>query len=126
MTLPYVRGLGEYLPFRTKTFDQVLFVTSLDHLIHPTVGLNEASRVTRNEICIWIGHKEKTAPVPSSSPSWYEGLSVPKGAEDPFHYRRLSDVKLESALACCGLSIVDKATIAVDTWRTNYYYRVKH
>src|SRR5439155_20161971 len=28
----FVQGIGEYLPFRDDSFDQVLFATSLDHL----------------------------------------------------------------------------------------------
>jgi len=41
-------GIGEYLPFRSTTFDCVLFATSLDHMLSPVRALTEAARVLTN------------------------------------------------------------------------------
>ena len=52
----FVQGIGEYLPFRAATFDQVLFATSLDHLLSPKRALAEARRVVKREgtVNIWF------------------------------------------------------------------------
>ncbi len=91
----FVQGLGEYLPFREGFFDQVLFVTSLDHFIDPRRPLSEARRVVKPEgdVCIWIGEKDKGAPKPVKTHEWYEKLNVPVGAEDRFHYRRFGKAR---------------------------------
>jgi SAM-dependent methyltransferase len=54
--LPFVQGLGEYLPFRDRSFDQVLFATSLDHVLDPLRSLAEAARCLRDDgrLCIWL------------------------------------------------------------------------
>jgi hypothetical protein len=56
----FVQGLGEFLPFGDGIFDQVLFVTSLDHFIDPRVPLREARRVLAagGEVCVWLGEKD--------------------------------------------------------------------
>jgi ubiquinone/menaquinone biosynthesis C-methylase UbiE len=52
----FVKGIGEYLPFRDETFDRVLFATSLDHVLDPLKALREARRVVRPTglIGIWF------------------------------------------------------------------------
>ena len=52
----FVRGLGEYLPFRDGTFDHVLYATSLDHLIDPRRGLAAAARCLAPDgrISLWL------------------------------------------------------------------------
>jgi SAM-dependent methyltransferase len=52
----FVRGLGEYLPFRDATFDHVLYATSLDHLIDPARGLAAAVRCLAPDgrIGLWL------------------------------------------------------------------------
>lgn len=42
-----VRALAEVLPFSDKTFDAVLFNTSLDHILDYVTALNEAHRVLK-------------------------------------------------------------------------------
>jgi ubiquinone/menaquinone biosynthesis C-methylase UbiE len=87
----FVRGLAEFLPFRDRLFDHVLFVTTMDHFIDPRPALKEAKRVMKKNgiISVWIGEKDRNAPQ-SSVADWYEKLSVPDGAEDRFHYKRLT------------------------------------
>ncbi|MBL7901677.1 MAG: class I SAM-dependent methyltransferase [Bacteroidia bacterium] len=123
----FVQGLGEYLPFKDNLFDQVLFVTSLDHFIDPVVALNEAKRVVKKEgsICIWLGEKDKNAPKPSVSPDWYKALQIPEGAEDPFHYRRFSVNDFRIFLSETNLRIVEEKVLIVDEWRKNCFFRLK-
>ena len=40
----FVRGIGEYLPFRSGSFDHIVFVGSLDHMLDPRRALREAER----------------------------------------------------------------------------------
>jgi SAM-dependent methyltransferase len=42
-----VVGVGEYLPFRSESFDSVLFNTSLDHMLDHHQALDEAFRVVK-------------------------------------------------------------------------------
>jgi SAM-dependent methyltransferase len=123
----FVRGLGEYLPFRSGLFDQVLFVTSLDHFIDPRPALAEAARVLgpRGELFIWIGEKEKNAPKATRSNDWYERLAVPEGAEDRFHYKRFSAGELEAQLAEMSLQIAERSVARIDAWRSNLFYRIR-
>lgn len=123
---PFVQGLGEYLPFKDSLFDQVLFVTSLDHFVEPSIALREAKRVLKQDgdICIWLGEKDKNAPKPEKSSDWYEHLQIPEGAEDPFHYKRLSLNEFHTILAGCGLKVAQEHTYVIDPWRTNCFCRV--
>jgi SAM-dependent methyltransferase len=123
----YVQSLGEYLPFRNHLFDQVLFVTSLDHFIDPRVALSEAARVTKadGEICVWLGEKDKNAPKPAESPEWYKKLRIPEGAEDPFHFKRFSIDEFKQYVLEAGLCITEEEIHVVDEWRKNCFYKLK-
>jgi SAM-dependent methyltransferase len=123
----FVQGLGEYLPFRDELFDQVLFVTTLDHLVDPRGALSEARRVSKGDgdILVWLGHKRKDAPAPAASPPWYNTLCVPHGAEDIFHRKRLSPEEAEEFWSDCGLHVAEKSVRQIDTWRTNFFYRLR-
>ncbi len=122
----FVEALGEYLPFKDELFDQVLFVTSLDHFIDPVTALMEAKRVMKKsgEICVWLGEKDKNTPKPIVSPEWYSKLQIPEGAEDPFHFRRFSIEEFKSYLPLAGLAITESKIIEVDQWRKNCFYKI--
>ncbi len=122
----FVEALGEYLPFKNNLFDQVLFVTSLDHFIDPVVALKEAKRVMKKngEICVWLGEKDKNAPKPTVSPEWYQKLAIPPGAEDPFHFKRFSTEEFKSYLTLAELTIKESKIIEVDKWRKNCFYKL--
>jgi SAM-dependent methyltransferase len=122
----FVKGLGEYLPFRDQLFDQVLFVTSLDHFIDPAVALVEACRVLRDDgtLCIFHGEKDPNTPRPARSPAWYEKLRVPPGAEDPFHIRRFPARELDAYLEALKLQATEVRVYDIDPWRRGFFYRV--
>jgi SAM-dependent methyltransferase len=122
---PRLRALGEYLPFRDGAFDRVLFSTSLDHMIDPVAALREARRVCRpaGQVLVWSGEKRPGAPRPAESPAWYQGLVVPDGAEDPFHFKRFTEDEVQGLLTAAGLPIVEHAVQTVDAWRANHFYR---
>jgi SAM-dependent methyltransferase len=123
----FVQGLGEYLPFRSELFDQVLFVTTLDHCVDPRAALIEAKRVLKNkgEVIVWLGHKDKNAPRPPHSPAWYRDLTVPSGAEDIFHFKRLAPEDAEGFYKDCGLCVTEKVVHTIDPWRMNVFYRLR-
>lgn len=123
----FVLGMGEFLPFKAGVFDQVLFVTSLDHFLDPVPPLREARRVLApgGEVCVWIGEKDRGAPRPATSPEWYRRLQVPPGAEDAFHYRRFGSAEFAAYTREAGLSPAEERVIKVDHWRRNIYYRLR-
>ena len=61
--IPFVQGIAEFLPFRDKTFDRVLFATSLDHVLSPRRALAEARRVLRTDgaAALWLGDVPEAA-----------------------------------------------------------------
>jgi SAM-dependent methyltransferase len=123
----FVQGLAEYLPFADHWFDQVLFVTSLDHFIDPRPALREARRVVKpgGSILIWIGEKDKSAPRPARSADWYERLQVPPGAEDRFHFKRFTMSELEFYMQQIGLRVENQEVHEVDAWRKNIFFKVR-
>ena len=52
----FVRGIGEYLPFRDGTFDHIVYASSLDHIIDPRRSLADAARCLKPDgyINLWI------------------------------------------------------------------------
>lgn len=123
----FVLGIGEFLPFRNDLFDQVLFVTSLDHFIDPKPALLEARRVTRKfgEICVWFGEKDIGAPKPAKPHAWYEDLTIPEGAEDKFHFRRLTNNVFLEYLDKLKLNVISSHTQRVDEWRRNHFFKLR-
>lgn len=51
---PFIQSTGEYLPFRDESFDNILILAVLDHVIDPNIVLKESFRVLRSEGCIHI------------------------------------------------------------------------
>jgi SAM-dependent methyltransferase len=104
----FVRGIGEYLPFRSDSFDRVLFATSLDHALSPRRALGEARRVTRpsGTVVLWFGEKRERAE-PRESAEWYDRLSVPEGASDPFHAVRFERSLVQRHLDDAGLEVME-------------------
>ena len=120
----FVQGLAEYVPFRENIFDQVSFVTTLDHFIDPKSPLIEAQRVLKEDgsIFVWLGEKDKNAPPPVEKPDWYEKLKIPEGAEDQFHYKRISSMDFIQNVKEIGLKISLQKTIEIDDFRRNNFY----
>lgn len=54
-TLTSYRAIAEYLPFRNASFDHVIMVSSLDHVLDPLLALKEARRVlhTDGRLHVW-------------------------------------------------------------------------
>lgn len=124
---PQVRGLAEFLPFLDRTFDHVLYMTTLDHFVDPVAALRDGARVLRDggTVDVLLGHKAADAPRPAVSPEWYERLERPDGAEDLFHIRRLDDpAEAEALFSVAGLRVVDRELHPIDRWRSNSYHRL--
>jgi SAM-dependent methyltransferase len=91
----FVQGVAEYLPFRDRTFDRVLFATSIDHVLVPELAVGEARRVCKinGHVCLWFGEigavsvRDKIGArmgrwIRSGSCEW----DIPDGAVDAFHF----------------------------------------
>ena len=52
---PFAQALGEFLPFRSDSFDNVVIATSLDHVYFPKMVLDNSFRVLNNrgKLFIW-------------------------------------------------------------------------
>jgi SAM-dependent methyltransferase len=52
---PFVRAIGDFLPFKNESFDGVMFSSALDHCISPLQSLEEAFRVIKpgGYVLIW-------------------------------------------------------------------------
>ena len=122
-----LRALGEHLPFREAVFDQVLFATTLDHLVDPVRALKEARRVLspRGSVNIWLGHKAPGAPPPPETPPWCERMSTPEGAQDLFHIERLDPAGSERLFAKAGMTVTRHEAHPVDEFRTHHFYRLR-
>lgn len=54
-TFPFAQAYGEYIPFKNKTFDTVLYASVIDHLYDPLASLKEAHRVLveNGSLMVW-------------------------------------------------------------------------
>lgn len=123
---PFILGLAEFLPFVNKRFDQVLFVTSLDHFIDIDLAFIEAKRVLKDEgeLCIWFGVKKENSPRKGKSHTWYEELDVPDGAIDRFHFIHLDEKTFLDYVDDHNFRIIDSSSLPVDEWRKNCFYKL--
>jgi SAM-dependent methyltransferase len=127
----FVQGLGEYLPFRSDSLDQVLFATSLDHMLVPRRALAEARRSIRpgGAVNVWFGElhrpsndglrprvarqaravaarvlsRGKAAPTPE--PDYIARLDQPDGAVDKFHVAHPGEREIAAWFADVGLEL---------------------
>jgi SAM-dependent methyltransferase len=96
----FVEAIAEYLPFRDRTFDSVLFATSIDHVLVPQLAAAEAHRVlkTGGRVCIWLGEtaapslrariRRRIRPPREArvrTPRVEMTFRIPTGAVDAFH-----------------------------------------
>lgn len=123
----YVKGFSEYLPFIDGLFDQVLFVTSLDHLFNPYKAFQEAKRVLKDdgEIIIWNTEKDPKTPKPVTTNMWYERLQVPEGAEDRFHLKKYSEKDMQKMFKDNGLDNFDKLEVNKSEYKREVFYKCK-
>jgi SAM-dependent methyltransferase len=119
----FVQAIAEYLPFRDRTFDRVLFATSIDHVLVPELAAAEAHRVVKSGgwVCVWLGEpstprreriwrwirRPKEAHI--QTPRTEMTFPIPKGAIDPFHVRHPDARKVIGWLEQAGLTVRDVA-----------------
>jgi SAM-dependent methyltransferase len=121
----FVQGLGEYLPFRDDSFDQVLFATSLDHMLVPRRALAEARRIVRpgGAVNVWFGELDRPGGLlartagrvralagrgareepPPPEPDYIARLEQPDGAVDKFHVAHPDAATIGAWFAAVGL-----------------------
>jgi SAM-dependent methyltransferase len=116
----FVQGIAEYLPFRDGVFDQVLFATSIDHVLMADLALAEARRVTKpgGSVCIWLGElppvplrdrlrrrrqPERITQIETSQATMK--FEIPTGAADAFHVAHPSARQVQRWLKQAGLTV---------------------
>lgn len=130
----FVQGIGEYLPFRSDALDQVLFATSLDHMLVPPRAIAEAARVIRpgGAVNVWfgeldrphggavqrvagrvralagraLGRAEASEDAPAE-PDYIARLEQPEGAVDKFHVAHPGEPEIAAWFAAAGLETAD-------------------
>jgi SAM-dependent methyltransferase len=128
----FVQGIGEFLPFRSDSLDQVLLATSLDHTLVPELALAEARRVIRpgGAVNVWFGELERQGSVPRSlaqrmrdrlhavaaslrgkrpapEPDPFAELDQPEGAADKFHAAHPTFAGISAWFEDAGLQLAD-------------------
>lgn len=116
----FVQAIAEYLPFRDRAFDRVLFATSLDHVLVPELALVEAHRVTkvRGSVCLWLGEvprigilervKRRIRPPRTArilTPRAEMVFPIPEGAIDAFHVNHPNAHTVIGWLRQAGLTV---------------------
>ena len=127
----FVRGVGEFLPFRIGVFAGSVTATTLDHCMKPSLVLREMRRVTMPDgrICIWIGLHDKILrppkPVWTLSKGWRRLVSGDlayiaraiyvryiarylKTQTDPFHLHHFQSTDIAALLDTAGLTLVEE------------------
>ena len=119
----FLQGVAEYLPFRSDSVDQVLFATSLDHMLVPARALAEGARVIRpgGAVNIWfgelqqpgriqrlrtfVGHGLERAGLRDSpvEPEYLAAIKRPRGAVDKFHVAHPGAEAISEWLDAAGL-----------------------
>jgi SAM-dependent methyltransferase len=118
----FVQGVGEYLPFRNETFDQILYASSLDHLIDPKRSLADAKRCLKPDgrINLWIdGLGAVEAAVPLSVWSRYQTL-IGKGIKSLSRHRWVSSIGMRRTLSY----VVSVARMKVPAGASDYFHFV--
>ena len=131
----FVRGIGEYLPFRSGYFDVIILASSLDHTLSPRRVVAEVGRCLKpgGRVCVWAwSPKAARAPrfsrlrhafanargkvVPLVPPAWVkikESADTPPGAIDCYHFHHESENDL-----CSWFSEVDLVLSHRKTYRS--------
>lgn len=123
-------GASEYLPFANNTMDNVIYATSLDHVVNIDASLRETTRVLSSDgrVVLWISDRSKTIKerlrnfLATTRASFRKGynvnkyfvydnytvLGVPRGAVDPFHSFNESPKIIEKYFKRNNFSIINK------------------
>lgn len=116
----FVQGIGEYLPFRDKTFDHILFASSLDHIMVPRRSLAEAVRCLKpgGEISLWIDGlaSDETSANSSSLPQY--AVLVKKAFKSLSRHNWISKIGLSRTISY----ISSVARLKVPEGATDYFH----
>jgi SAM-dependent methyltransferase len=97
----FVQGIGEYLPFRSATFDHVLYATSLDHVVDPKRSLAEATRCLKpgGSINLWLDAQATEYVETDATELGHYRLLVRKGFRSLMRHRWLNKLGLRRTLS---------------------------
>jgi ubiquinone/menaquinone biosynthesis C-methylase UbiE/uncharacterized protein YbaR (Trm112 family) len=125
-----IKALAEYLPFKNKIFDNILFAGSLDHFVSPGKSLMEAIRVLKEdgEVNILIGTKKKALEKKDNNiqPEWYLKLKKPSKANDLFHFEKWNLDKTIKLIKENNYTILDIDKYVLDEIRIAYFIKCKY
>lgn len=98
-----INGMAEFLPFKDRVFDTVMFNTSLDHILDYNLALSEADRVLKNKGVIII-----------STLVWLNKFELWR---DRVHFHHFTPAHIESMLENFSVIQVDCYRYGNDTHR---------
>ncbi len=111
--LDIVRAVGEYIPFRTSSYNHSISGTSLDHCVNPTLTLKEMRRITKEtgKIHLWVGlHDKQKLKFSKTSKN---ALKLLRSGE------RAEKTKITSPLARCTY-LFHRGMLRVKAWLRSY------
>lgn len=102
---PFVRAMGDFLPFRECCFDGVMFSSSLDHCIVPLQALEEAYRVLRpgGVLLVW----ETIRPDDERFRNWAAEAVYFQSRYNPRHNWGFTRPSLDFAVRKAGFEVTD-------------------
>lgn len=100
----FVRGVGEYLPFRNHSFDHILYATSLDHIIDPRRSLADAQRCLKANgvMSLWIDSQAPDFNSGDQSRWARYGMLIKKGVRSLTRHGWLGEIGLRRTLGYIG------------------------
>lgn len=103
---PFVRGVGEALPFKSGAFDAALFGTSLEHTLMPLRCLSEAVRVLKpgGKLLVWFADWSATA----EGHAKYQLWCARGGMFDTYHQWAFTMAELVHIMTDLGLYVYQR------------------
>lgn len=100
----FAQAVGEYLPFKSETFDNVLLATSIDHVIDPHTVMAEVCRVLKpgGKLFIWY------TPYP---PFRWARWRVVGGMFDKHHLWGFTRASMKALLRRGGFAFLDETRL---------------
>jgi SAM-dependent methyltransferase len=129
----FFQAYGEALPFADKSFDIILFATTLDHLIDVNASLKEVHRVLKKNGRVFLWQGLKSTNILARIIGYFRERkrkkeyflspdAKPESAEDLFHQKRFTGKEIEELFPSSHFKMRRKMVFRTDVIRYNLFY----